>query len=149
MDVIEEKIHQLIKLRDSLKKDKNTSSDEEDYSRRSLPRVAGKKVTGILKASSKSPPRCHMRQSISSDCLTEKTSQNMSEFVGVMQAQLNAYKQTQESNIKLIDELKTNLEALTSEKAKSLSEKDETIKRIGEAYSTSNRKVETLENKNG
>lgn len=73
----------------------------------------------------------------------------MSEFVGVMQAQLNAYKQTQESNIKLIDELKTNLEALTSEKAKSLSEKDETIKRIGEAYSTSNRKVETLENKNG
>jgi hypothetical protein len=148
LDTIEEKIHQLLKIRDTMKKTPSNaveSSDEDsDSSSKSMSRMSRNKPhTGILKSKSN-----HARQSISNECLTNKTSQSLSEFFNIMQAQINSYKQTQESNTKLIGEMKENLETLTHEKAKIILDKDEIIKKIGESYSASNRRVEELEKQN-
>jgi len=151
LDTIEEKIHQLLKIRDTMKRTRSNagSSDEEsDSSSKSMPRMSRNKPTGILKSKSKSPPSHDRKQTMSNECLTNKTSQSLSEFFNIMQAQINSYKQTQESNMKLIGEMKENLETLTHEKAKILTDKDEIIKKIGESYSASNRKVEELEKRN-
>ena len=146
LDVIEDKIHTLLKIRDKIKHSLSGEEDDDDdedlyvYAKNKYDESSFKKLTSIKKKDKK-PTKSILKSPISSKntsfsentvvAETSKsasqptsTNSNVDELVRILQEQLNAYKQSQEEHLELIAKLKQALETNSQDKEKSLKEKD-------------------------
>lgn len=135
LDLIEDKIHKLLLIREKLKsisKNDNESPPNRpkspklgtDTIRENLNRVE-KPLVGILKS-----PENDKNQTKS-----ENSSQSsLNEIISVLRDQIKFYQETQETNLKIINELKSNLENCHAEQQKKLTMKDELMSKKEEVF---------------
>lgn len=136
LDLIENKIHRLLSIRDKIKSNSEYEDDDDDEEisvavSKILPKK--EKPKSILKPAvvnlnselSKSDTNLDNKEDI------KQIKQN-NELIDLMKTQLESYRQTQDLNLKLISELRLNLDNLKEDKTKCLSEKDEKIKQLSD-----------------
>lgn len=175
---IENKIHNLLALRNRFKSthkssssvsDSSSSEDEEEATRISRDRSQTNNQTrqpafvkSILKASNNTtytvePDSSKPKLEISGSKLAENTLANSQrsekdkskkEFIGLIQTQLDAYKSSTELNIQLIAELRGQLDKLGEEKQRALAERDDKLKALTEANGQLNGQINELKLKN-
>ena len=121
LEMIENKIHQMLSIRDAFKESESgtltSSRSSSEGSDISSPRIPAKKQQesgkkGILKKTNGE----------------EEKSAAMTELVDLTKAQLESYRLAQETNSKLVAELRSNLESLRAEKQTSFQQKEEQLK---------------------
>jgi leucine-rich repeat/coiled-coil domain-containing protein 1 len=155
LEMIEEKIHELLELRNTIRKigtrNSNSSDGEDEPHTVKSPmtnklkpfktsdeplRLEGqtKPIVGILKTTNQSDSNNKMSSS----------EFKLNEFVQFMHKQLNEYKEANENNSKLIIELKSDLEACKVEKLKYLNERDEFKTRAAFESDTFTKKIDEL-----
>lgn len=122
LDLIEEKIHQLLLIRDKIKSCNQTETSRIHLRDRSNELMTtAKPKGGILK------PTLQQSESETSVSSSSQSSEidRLSEALKKLENQLAVHQQTQEANLKTIDELKSNLEKCYSDQAKAMKEKDD------------------------
>jgi len=149
LDAIETKIHQLLTIRDKIKVnnqdiDYDENEDEIDV-RLPVQKKSCKKPIGILKPStvelSKSDSKLDKSSESSADIYSAK---HANDLIALMKTQLESYKQSQDLNLKLISDLRLNMDTLKEEKDKCLADKECHIKGLNEQIKMLNLELETL-----
>ena len=149
LDLIEDKIHKLLVLRDAMRDRRDSSSDESvgssSSSCKKKPNLdvnkSKKKLVGILKQDKENLDTTSRDEPAD---IENKSNKNLIEMLSIMHAQINSHKQSQEANVKLIAELKANLESVSEEKSKCLAEKNEEVRRANEKCDGLSKEIDEL-----